>query len=243
MKDDYSLALSVANTQRAPTGQELFADGPHVATGAYEIGDPDLNPERSLGTDLTVRKNTGQFRGFVGGFFNHFWNYINLSPSGTEQDDLPVYIFDGIEADFIGFESQVQYFALDTIKEEWSFDVQPDFVWARSSTTGDYLPRIPPLRILMGSTYSNRDIGRLRLEVQQVFDQEMVADNETTTPGYTMVNAYYSREFSLGGQNWEFFVRGTNLLSEKARNAVSFTKDVAPLPGASAMAGIRLRFQ
>lgn len=243
MKDDYSLALSVANTQRAPTGQELFADGPHVATGAYEIGDPDLNPERSLGTDLTVRKNTGQFRGFVGGFFNHFWNYINLSPSGTEQDDLPVYIFDGIEADFIGFESQVQYFALDTIKEEWSFDVQPDYVWARSSTTGDYLPRIPPLRILMGSTYSNRDIGRLRLEVQQVFDQEMVADNETTTPGYTMVNAYYSREFSLGGQNWEFFVRGTNLLSEKARNAVSFTKDVAPLPGASAMAGIRLRFQ
>jgi iron complex outermembrane receptor protein len=57
-----------------------------------------------------------------------------------------------------------------------------------------------------------------------------------------MLNAYYSREFPVGSQTWEFFVRGTNLLSEKARNAVSFTKDVAPLPGASAMAGIRYRF-
>jgi iron complex outermembrane receptor protein len=85
-------------------------------------------------------------------------------------------------------------------------------------------------------------LGRIRLEVQQVFAQDMVAENETTTAGYTMLNAYYSREFPVGSQTWEFFVRGTNLLSEKARNAVSFTKDVAPLPGASAMAGIRYRF-
>ncbi len=240
--DDYSLALSVANTQRAPTGQELFADGPHVATGAYEIGDPDLDPERSLGTDITLRKNTGQFRGFVGGFYSHFWNYINLSQTEEVEDDLPVYLFEQVEADFIGFESQVQYFAIDKFKEEWSFDFQPDYVWARSSTTDDYLPRIPPLRILMGSTYSNQQLGRVRLEVQQVFHQDMVAQNETTTPGYTMVNAYYSREVAVGSQSVELFVRGTNLLSEKARNAVSFTKDVAPLPGASAMAGIRVRF-
>ena len=239
---DYSVALSLANTQRAPTGQELYADGPHVATGAYEIGDPNLDPERSLGTDITLRKNTGQFRGSVGGFYNHFWNYINLNPTGEEEDDLAVYAFEQIEADFVGFEAQVQYFAIDSAREEWSFDFQPDYVWARSSTTGDYLPRMPPLRMLMGSDYSNDVLGRVRLEVQQVFAQDMVAENETTTAGYTMLNAYYSREFPVGSQTWEFFVRGTNLLSEKARNAVSFTKDVAPLPGASAMAGIRYRF-
>jgi len=238
----YSLALSVANTQRAPTGQELYADGPHVATGAYEIGDPNLDPERSLGTDLTFRKNTGQFRGFIGGFYNHFWNYINLTPNGQEEEDLPVYLFDQIEADFLGFESQVQYCLKDSVQEEWSIDVQPDYVWARSQTTGEYIPRMPPFRLLVGTTYTTQRLGRARLEVQQVFDQDKVAEYETTTPGYTMLNMYYSREIPVGADTLEVFLRGTNLLSEKARNAVSFTKDVAPLPGASAMLGFRYRF-
>ena len=242
MDEVYSLALSVAHTERAPNGQELYADGPHVATGAYEIGDPNLDSENSLGTDLTFRKNTGQFRGFIGGFYNHFWNYINLSPTGEENDGLPVYLFDQIEADFVGFEAQAQYFVKDSLHEEWSFDIQPDYVWARSQTTGEYIPRMPPFRLLMGSTYSTPSLGRTRLEVQQVFAQNNVAEYETTTAAYTMLNAYYSREFMVGTQAWEIFLRGTNLLSEKARNAVSFTKDVAPLPGASAMLGVRYRF-
>ena len=242
MNDDYSLALSVANTERVPTGQELFADGPHVATGAFERGDSDLSPERSLGTDITLRKNTGQFRGFVGGFYNHFSNYINLAPNGQEEDGLPVYLFEQVEANFMGFESQLQYFLLDTLSEEWSLDLQPDYVLARDSTTDQYLPRIPPFRLLLGTTYSHQSLGRARLEVQQVFEQNKVAEYETTTPGYTMLNLYLSREIPIGTQTWEVFIRGTNLLSEKARNAVSFTKDVAPLPGASAMMGVRYRF-
>ena len=232
----------MANTERVPTGQELFADGPHVATGAFERGDSDLSPERSLGTDITLRKNTGQFRGFVGGFYNHFSNYINLTPNGQEEDGLPVYLFEQVEANFMGFESQIQYFLLDTLSEEWSLDLQPDYVLARDSTTDQYLPRIPPFRLLLGTTYSHQSLGRARLEVQQVFEQNKVAEYETTTPGYTMLNLYLSREIPIGTQTWEVFIRGTNLLGEKARNAVSFTKDVAPLPGASAMMGVRYRF-
>jgi iron complex outermembrane receptor protein len=75
--------------------------------------------------------------------------------------------------------------------------------------------------------------------VQQVFAQNRTAEYETSTDGYTMVNLFLSKEI---GENLEIFVRGTNLLSEKARNHVSFIKDVAPLPGASAMAGVRVRF-
>lgn len=242
LTEDYSLTYTLSNTQRAPTGQELYADGPHVATGAYEIGDADLDPERSISNDLTLRKDTGRWRGSIGGFYNHFWNYINLSPNGEEDDDLPVYVFNQVEADFLGFESQVQYFLKDEFGEEWSVDVQPDYVWARSSTTGQYIPRMPPFRLLMGTTYTQQSLGRARLEVQQVFNQDLVAEYETTTPGYTMLNLYFSRDIAIGNQTWELFTRGTNLLAEKARNAVSFTKDVAPMPGASAMVGVRYRF-
>jgi iron complex outermembrane receptor protein len=236
---DYALALSVAHTERAPTGQELFADGPHVATGAFEIGDADLGIERSLGTDLTLRKKEGVVRGFVGAFYNRFWDYINLAPAGTEEDGLPVYNFEAVNADFIGFESQVALFAVDRPGEELSFDIQPDYVWAEDRDNNDSLPRITPFRVKLGTTYYNKDILRARLELQQVFEQSRTAEYETSTDGYTMLNLYLSKEI---GENVELFLRGTNLLSEKARNHVSFIKDVAPLPGASAMAGVRVRF-
>lgn len=239
---DYALALSVAHTERAPTGQELFANGPHVATGAFEIGDSDLGIERSIGTDITLRKKDGVVRGFIGAFYNRFWDYISLNPTGDIEDDLPVYAFQAVDADFIGFESQVAFFAVDRPGEEFSFDIQPDYVWAKDRDNDDHLPRIPPLRIKLGSTYYNKDIMRARLEVQHVFAQHETADFETSTDAYTMLNLYLSKEIPAISDSFEVFVRGTNLLSEKARNHVSFIKDVAPMPGASAMAGFRIRF-
>lgn len=239
---DYAFAVSVAHTERAPTGQELYADGPHVATGAYEIGDTELGIERSLGTDLTLRKKEGIVRGFVGGFYNRFWDYISLNPTGDTQDNLPVYAFKPVGADFLGFESQQALFFVDHPGEEFSVDVQSDYVWAKDRDSGDALPRVPPLRITTGTTYYNKDIARARLEAQHVFAQRRTADLETSTDGYTMVNLYLSKELPFVGKDVELFLRGSNLLSEKARNHVSFVKDVAPLPGASVMAGLRVRF-
>jgi iron complex outermembrane receptor protein len=57
-----------------------------------------------------------------------------------------------------------------------------------------------------------------------------------------MLNLYVNKELPSVMKNLEVFARGTNLLSEKARNHTSFIKDVAPLPGASAMVGLRIRF-
>ena len=240
--NDYSLALSVAHTERAPTGQELFADGRHVATGVYEVGDADLAMERSLGTDLTLRKSDGVFRGFVGGFYNRFWDYVSANPTGEVIEDLPEYQFESINADFWGFESQVAWHIVDTVSRGVSFDLQPDYVWARDRDTHDYVPRIPPLRIKVGTNFFDERYVRARFEVQHVFAQDKTAPNETSTDAYTMLNMYVSKNVTVGKQPVELFLRGTNLLSEKARNNVSFLKDVAPLPGASAMAGIRVNF-
>jgi iron complex outermembrane receptor protein len=242
VSDEYALAWSSAYTERAPNAQELFADGPHVATGAYEIGDDSLNTEQSLGTDIALRKTEGTIRGSVGGFYNRFWNFINANPTGATEDDLPVYQFENIPADFWGFESQVAYYAVDSVAKEVSFDFQPDYVWARNRDSREYLPRIPPLRMKFGANYYHEDLFRVRLELQQVFEQEKVASYETTTDGYSMLNLYLSKDVNYQGQTYELFVRGTNLLSEKVRNHVSYIKDVAPLPGASAMAGFRVRF-
>lgn len=239
---DYSFTWSTAHTQRAPNPQELFADGPHVATGVYEIGDPDLPKERSLGTDIAIRRTSGAFQGSIGGFYNRFWNYIAANPTGQTEDDLPVYVFQDVPADFWGFESKVEYFVDDSVAREISFDFQPDYVWARNRDSKEYLPRIPPLRLKFGANYFHEDLFRVRLELQQVFEQDKVAEYETTTDGYSMLNLYLSKDVEYRGDTYELFVKGTNLLAEKARNHVSFIKDVAPLPGASALAGFRVRF-
>jgi iron complex outermembrane receptor protein len=239
---DYAVTWSTAYTERAPNAQELFADGPHIATGAFEIGDSSLATEQSLGTDIGLRKTEGDIRGFVGGFYNRFWNFISANPTGETEDDLPVYQFGNVPADFWGFESQVAYYLDDSVSREVSFDFQPDYVWARNRDTHEYLPRVPPLRMKFGANYYHEQLFRARLELQQVFEQDKVASNETTTDGYSMVNLYLSKDINYQGRTYELFVRGTNLLSEKVRNHVSYLKDVAPLPGASAMAGIRVRF-
>jgi iron complex outermembrane receptor protein len=238
----YSLAWSLAQTERAPNAQELFADGPHVATGAYEIGDADLNVEQSLGNDLALRRTEGTIRGSVGGFYNRFWNYISANPNGATEDGLPVYVFENIPADFWGFETQVAYFLDDSVNREVSFDFQPDYVWARNRDTHEYLARIPPLRMKFGANFYRADLFRARVELQQVFEQDKVAEYETTTDAYSMLNMYVSKELDYNGNVFEVFLRGTNLLGEKARNHVSFIKDVAPLPGASAMTGLRVKF-
>lgn len=240
--EQYAVALSLSHTERAPTGQELFSNGPHVATDAFEIGDPDLGTEKSLGIDLTLRKQEGRITGSVGGFYNRFSNFIATIPTGEVEDDLPVYQFEAIPADFYGIESEVAYHLIQNEGEELSIDYQPDWVWASDRDTDEALPFIPPLRMKFGVNYAREELFDARLEVMQVFSQDRVAENETDTDGYTMLNATVSRTFVVEQYQFEVFLRGTNLLNEKAREATSFIKDIAPLPGVNVQSGVRLRF-
>ena len=73
--------------------------------------------------------------------------------------------------------------------------------------------------------------------------QDRVAAGESTTPGYTMVNANLTWHIDTrGGQAWEMFVDGRNLLNQEARPHTSYLKDVAPLAGRGYMAGVRFIF-
>lgn len=248
--DGYSVTLTISRSERAPTGQELFAEGPHVATGAYERGDLDLRPERSWGYDLSARKETGRITGSTGVYYNRFSNYIGLYPTDEVLDDFTVYEFRAARADLIGFESQFALHLLDPARStdtsenthDLTFDIQPDYIYAVNRDTNDPLPRIPPARIKTGITYSRPEAIRARLEVQQVFHQTRNASEETETPHYTFLNLYITKPIVINTQKFDLFVRGLNLLNEKARDHTSFIKDVAPLPGANVVGGIEWKF-
>ncbi len=100
--EDYAAALSAAYTQRAPNYQELYADGPHVATRAYEVGDRNLGVEDSVGLDFSLRRRAGWVTGNIGVFYNRFDRFISLMPTGTTDaaSGLPVYGYEGVPAEF-----------------------------------------------------------------------------------------------------------------------------------------------
>jgi iron complex outermembrane receptor protein len=243
---NYSLALSLARTERAPVGQELFANGPHIATGAFEIGNPDLNPERSVGVDLTARKADGFVSGSIGGFMNRFTDYIGLNPNGLIEDDLPVYNFESQNATFYGIESQVAFHFLgqndvQKASNDLTWFSQQDWVWAKDRDTDEALPRIPPFRVKTGIRYQRENTGA-QIDIMHAFAQNRTVDFETDTSAYTFLNAQITHDLEIQSHSVELFVRGENLLNDEARNHVSFIKDLAPLPGRNIMGGLRFNF-
>ncbi len=245
----YALALQGSYNERAPTFQELYANGPHIATGAFEVGDRALGLERSHGIDLALRKRAGAVTGSIGVFYNRFRNYIGLFDSGTvderdpadPDDDLPIYRYRAVPADFRGVEGQVRWRSLESSVGRLWLEARFDTTRARNRDTGQSLPRIPPFRVGGGVVY---ELGgwMARIDVLRAAKQDRVSDNEVPTDGYTMLDAAITHRVRLGPSQIEWFVRGTNLLNAEARLHTSFLKEVAPLGRRGAMIGVRASF-
>ena len=69
-----------------------------------------------------------------------------------------------------------------------------------------------------------------RVEVEKVFRQSRVAENETETPGYAMVNASLNWK-PFGDHHASLLLSVNNLFDVTARRHASFLKDYAPLAG------------
>lgn len=241
LDDAWSVAVSLARSERAPNAQELFADGPHVGTRSYEIGDPDLGTERAHGLDLSLRRRSGQVTGALTVFATDFAGYIFEQATGREVDELPEYAFVQRDARFQGGELELTVHLHEAIGELADLRLGADTVRAENRTSGRPLPRIAPTRLLAGLDLRRR-AWALTIDVRHGFASDRLAPGETDTPAYTTVGAVVSRQVRFFGGSAELFVRGSNLTDETVRLHTSFLKDVAPLAGRDLGAGVRLAF-
>ncbi|MCX6943137.1 MAG: TonB-dependent receptor [Verrucomicrobia bacterium] len=238
----YALAFSVTHTGRAPNAQERFADGPHVGTQSFEIGDPTLRAERSLSAELSLRRRTGFVTGAVTAFTNRFNGYIFEQPTGLVAADgggLPVYRYVQRDARFWGLEAESLWHLHDRPDWQLDFRLAADFTRAREGTRD--LPRIPAARTGVGLFWSST-AWSAGVESQFYSAQKHVAANETPSDRYALVSAHLSRTAEFSHLRTEVFVRGTNLANTEARPHPSFVKDLAPLAGRGVVAGLRLSF-
>ncbi len=239
--EGYSVGLSAARSERLPAATELYADGPHAATRAFEIGDPGLDTETSLGVDLSLRKREGRLTGVLNLFANRFDGYVFEDFTGEEEDGLPVVRFEQEDAEFYGAELDAVARVAQIGEAHLDLRFGADLVRSELTATGEPLPRIPPVSGHLGLDFHHGPL-RAMAEAIRAEEQDQTAENETPTAGYTLVNASVSYRLFLGRTVTDLILRGRNLGDEEARNHVSFLKDVAPLPGRDVSLALRLGF-
>jgi iron complex outermembrane receptor protein len=241
MATNTALALSASHSTKLPNAEELFANGPHVATNAFEIGDPTLDKEKSWGGDLSLRQTAGRVVGSITVFANRFDGFIFEQLTDEEQDDLQVIRFTQRDAEFVGGELHTDIALLHAHPHHLSLELTADYVRAKLRDTGEPLPRIPPFRFGGAIRYQGAAFWGL-VGVRHAEEQDRISEFETPTDGYTMLDAAVGYRFFLGGVVNDLILRGTNLTDEEARNHVSFLKDVAPFPGRDVSLSYRLSF-
>ncbi len=247
----WTSTLSLTRTERAPNQQELFADGPHVGTAAYEVGDRALGKEQGFGLEWELAKVRGPVSGSFSVYYNRFSSFITLQGNGSGPDlsgvggedhsALGRYDFVSVPAHFFGSELKVNVQFVDTPATKLGLEWFGDFVRAANSDTSEALPRISPGRI--GAALHGLESGwSWRLDATYHLAQNHTAPGETRTAGYTMVGATLGHDFKFAGTEARFSLRVINLLDQEARNASSFIKDALPLPGRGIEASLRLNF-
>lgn len=237
----WALGLSVARSVKLPNAEELFSNGPHIATNAFEIGDPDLDREVSLGVDATLRKTSGSFTGELTLFANRFDDFIYEQPTADEEDGLPVFRYVQRDAEFYGAELTGVLELFHDEPHHVDLEIGADLVRAELRDTGEPLPRIPPVSYRLGVHYQGERLTGL-LEAQRAETQDRTADLETSTEGYTFLNASVGYRFFTENAVYDLLLRGRNLTDEEGRNHVSFLKELVPLPGRDVSLAVRVTF-
>lgn len=235
---EYSLGFSLSRSQRLPTAEELYANGPHAATRTVELGNVDLDEETSHNAELTLRKFAGRTTFAFGLFRNQVSDFIYAADTGHDVGGGYREIeYRQQDAVLTGAEGSVTYALTDAT----DITLFGDHVRGKLKGDGD-LPRIPADRLGVRVNQAFTPAVSGELEFYRVQRQDDIADYETETSGYNMLGAGLSYRGSLNDTRYQLFLKGNNLLDENARNHSSFIKDDVLLPGRNFTVGMRLSF-
>lgn len=240
----WQLTSNLAYSERAPKDYELFANGPHIATNTFELGNADLGLEQSTNLDVGLNWTRGAHRFGVSAFVNTFNNYIAQEATGGMQDGLPEYAYTQVQARFTGLETSANIRLLDTA-QTLDLELRGDLVHAVNTRTGQPLPRIAPARV--GATLLwAQGPWSARLGASHSAAQTEVPAGQLSTGAYTLWNASLAYRMKAGASHLLWFARLDNLSDTLAYSASSILTQTAagkaPLPGRSVKVGLQLSF-
>ena len=232
--------VNLSRAERAPSAEELFSDGPHIATQAFEIGNADLDVESAWGVEAFARGQLGGAQFGVSVYKQWFDDFIYLTETGLEEDDLPVFVYLQQDADFFGVEADVNFPVFENRDFSLITDLRGSYISAEFADDTS-VPRIPPLSLL-GALELQSSAFDVRGEVQWFAEQDEVAAFETPTDDFAFVNFLVSWRPLPSRENVTMQLAADNVFDVQGRRHASFTKDFVPLPGRNIRASVRLSF-
>ncbi|MBW8846264.1 MAG: TonB-dependent receptor [Burkholderiales bacterium] len=243
LSEAWSLSANLNHTERAPAYYELFANGLHLASAAYERGDPTLGLERSKGLDVGLKWESAQSHVHLNLYETRFSNYVALQATGEVVDNggesVPVYDFHAVPARLRGIEFEGRW----QLHPALALLSQLDAVRGDNRATGEPLPRLSPLRAMLGLEAKQGDWSG-KLEWRGAARQTRVAEFDTPTPGYGTLRLSVARQLRWGQTDALWYLKLDNLANKLAYNAtaVPTIRELAPQPGRSASTGLQVRF-
>lgn len=258
LSDTLELNLGFSSVQRLPSVIELFMNGPHMATGRFEVGDPTLSSETSNNFDISLNFENGEYFAYASFFINDVDSYIALIDEDEDHEDehheeehhededehhedendhgdehghgnLIHANYIQEDAEFDGYEIEFGR-TFDLGAGEMTLSFGRDVVNAQFAD-GHNVPRINPARNIYSLSYAQNDLV-FKLHLKDVEKQNDIGEGETATAGYQMLDTRLTKTFDLSGKSkLKVTLFGRNLLDEAARNHSSFVKNEVPLPG------------
>ena len=268
----WQLTGNIAYTERAPKDYELFADGPHIATKAYEVGDNSLAKERATQFDIGAAWKSG-FHTFVANVYrSNFKNYIGLVQStsvtrnqsdgevnpvddplnpgvsqatGADFKPLNEFRYQQTRAQFTGMELSGNIRLMEGASS-LDLALRGDVVRATNLDTNQSLSRIPPMRLGATLKYTSGPLGA-NIGVDYSAAQTRLPAGDIAAPVSTRVNAGVNYRMKTGAANLLWYARLDNLTNRLAYSATSVLTTTAfpnapPLPGRSLKLGLQASF-
>jgi len=227
-------SLSLARSFRAPTVQELFANGLDAPSGTFSIGKPDLGPETGLGADASLKGRYSRFAFELSPYVNIVNHYIYAFLRGDTIQAFPVRQFAATDARLVGFEASATIEPSDHV----SVTASADYVNGENTKQNVPLPFTPPLRGLVRGAYQGpRYMGLI--EARFAADQTRLGDGDTPTQGYGIVNLGAGIRMTEESRVHHVGLRCDNLFDRVYRDHLSVIKDFLPQPGR----GFRLSYE
>ena len=249
--ENLSVNLGLSSFERAPDVVELFMNGPHLATGRFEMGNPNLDTETSNNVDITFNYQKDNMYATFAYYQNSVSNYIYLK---DEEHDEDHHDSEGEEehgglmhAEFVQEDASLEGYEFEVGSTHQLANGTLDLSFGRDVVegtldAGGFIPRMAPSRNFYSASYSESDYT-FSAVLKDVADHDNVAEeNETMTEGYKMLNLKLVKDYQIGKADLRVAAFANNALDQVARNSTSFVKDAVPLPGRNVGLSIRLTY-
>jgi iron complex outermembrane receptor protein len=248
---DYFLSLNLIRAFRIPGIEELFSDGPHLASYAYEVGNADLDPETTYGIELSTEYEGRDITFTMAVFYNQINGYLfsqNTGQRSWRRNDLYRYKIVGLDALIKGAElsaswdinahlninGSISYLQGDLLENYQYFDPEGlisanDFVPFKYKTDQP-LPFMPPFKLDFNTEYKLSSLNFL-YGFNLVTRQNRLGKFETSTAGYTLHHIGF--EYFVATEHFlqSFYFSVDNIFNTEYRNHLNRIKDIFPEAG------------